>query len=74
MLDLKRLWHEPERLDIASRRSTEQSTVLSAELRRALVADPETGSRRVEPVAEHEPPGLLKPQALLVLNLSSWTI
>ena len=68
ILDPKRLGLEPERLRVAMRGRTEKPTVLSAELRRTSVPDPEAGSRGVEPVAEHQPTGLLEPQALLVLE------
>src|SRR5205823_8472716 len=48
----------PERGHALARRGAERPPVLTAELGRALVADAERGLGGVEPLAQHEPPGL----------------
>ncbi len=56
------------RSHIPSRRGAEQPSVLAAKLGRALVPDLEACLGRVEPIAQHQPPGLLEAQPLLVLE------
>nr|WP_235949153.1 hypothetical protein [Paenibacillus glycinis] len=58
-----------DRSDILQRRTSEQPFIFPAELRRALVTDPQRRIRHVRPV-EQQPARLLKPQALLILQRS----
>src|SRR5438876_3112226 len=54
--------------DVPHRRLAEVPLVLAVEVRGIVVTDSVAGFRRVEIFAEHQPPGLLKPQLLLELQ------
>ena len=51
--------------------SAEVTLVFAVELRGIVATDSVAGFRRVEIFAEHQPPGLLKPQLLLELQTDS---
>src|SRR4051812_30943459 len=57
-----------ERGQMATRRRAEHPPVFPAELGRALVPDPERRLASVEPFPRHQPPRLLEPEPLLVLE------
>src|SRR5207247_10464863 len=61
----RELAHSP---DVPQRRLAEVPLVLAVEVRSIVVTDSVAGFRRVEIFAEHQPPGLLKPQLLLELQ------
>src|SRR4051794_25409144 len=55
-------------LGLLDGRDAEEPLELPAELRRALVPDRPRGRARVVPVVGHEPPGLVEPDSLEVLE------
>jgi hypothetical protein len=63
-----RLSVELERVHILTWRGAERPPVLPAELGRALVPDSNRCMGCVEPLAQHQPPGLVEAQSLLVLE------
>nr|GFA48914.1 biofilm dispersion protein BdlA-like [Tanacetum cinerariifolium] len=54
--------------DISGWRTAELPAVLSAELRRAFIPYPITGTRHVQPFAEHQSTGFLQAQLFLILQ------
>src|SRR5689334_17229123 len=65
---LRWLWLGPKRGHIPAGRSTEHPAVLSTKLRGAFVPDPEGCFSSLQTLAQHQPPGLLKAEPLLVLE------
>lgn len=59
---------ESHPLDVPLRRLAEQAGILTAELRRALAAHTRSGVSGIKVLIEHQLPGFLQAQLLLVVN------
>jgi len=60
--------HLPQPRDVAQWRSAEQATVFTAELRRALVTDLEPCGCGIQVFGQHQAPGFLQAELLLILQ------